>query len=92
MLIRVFAVSVLVAGLALILLGAALFLNVLSLRELAASTQLSPAIWAVFEVRDEVSHRRAQGLELLVALVGVALIALATWWLQTRARGVRGGQ
>jgi hypothetical protein len=74
---RVLAMSALTVGVVLAILGVALFLNVLSLRALAESTQVSPAIWAVFEVRDDLSHRRAQGLELLVGLIGVAMVTVA---------------
>jgi hypothetical protein len=88
----VLGISALMVGLILAILGVALFLNLLSLRDLAESTRLSPVIWVVFDVRDEVSHRRAQGLELLVGLVGVAMASLAVWWFQTRRRGVRRGQ
>jgi hypothetical protein len=87
----VLAISALAAGCVLALLGAALFLNVLSLRELAVSTRLSPATWAVFQVRDEISHRRAQSLELLVGLVGVAMVILASWSFRPRGPGVRRG-
>jgi hypothetical protein len=71
---RMLAISALTVGVVLAILGVALFLNVLSLRELAESTRVSPAIWAVFEVRDDLSHRRAQGFELLVGLIGVAMV------------------
>ena len=91
MLPRVLAISALVAGCVLAILGTALFLNVLSLRELAATSRLSPAIWAVFEVRNEISHRRAQSLELLVGLVGVAMVILASWSFRPRDPGVRRG-
>ena len=80
---RVLAISTLVAGLVLVIFGAALVLNVLSLRDLAESTRLHPAIWAVFEVRDELSHRRAQWLELLVGLWGASMVVSAAWWLRT---------
>jgi hypothetical protein len=56
---RVLALAAFVAGLVLAILGGALFWNLLSLRAVAASTRLSPVIWAVVDVRDEVSHRRA---------------------------------
>jgi hypothetical protein len=92
MLTRLLAIAVVAAGLTLALLGAALLLNLLSLRELVELTRLSAVIWVVFDVRDEVSHRRAQGLELLTGLVGVAIVSLAAWWFQSRARGVRRGR
>ena len=91
MLPRVLALSALAAGCVLAIVGAALFLNVLSLRELAATSRLSPAMWAVFEVRDEISHRRAQSLELLVGLVGVVMVILATWSFRPRDPGGQRG-
>ena len=71
------------AGFVVMIFGAALVLNILSLRDVAESTRLHPAIWAVFEVRDELSHRRAQWLELVVGLSGASMVAWAAWWLRT---------
>ena len=78
--------SALVAGLVLVVFGAALIFNVLSLRDLALSTHLRAVIWAVFEVRDELSHRRAQWLELLLALCGASIVVTAGWWLRSHRR------
>jgi hypothetical protein len=89
MLTKALAVSALLAGFVLMILGAALFLNVLSLRELIVSTRLHPAISAVFEVRDELSHRRAQLVEAIVGLIGVGMMGIAAWWLQAHTHGVR---
>jgi hypothetical protein len=86
---RALAFSTLAAGLAVAVLGTALFLNLLSLRELAESTHLGPVIWFVFDVRDNVSHLRAQGLELLGGLFGVAMASLAAWWFRARDHGIR---
>jgi hypothetical protein len=84
---RVLAISTLLAGLLLVIFGAALVLNVLSLRDLAESSRLHPAIWAVFEVRDELSHRRAQWLELLLGLSGASMVVTAAWWLRAHRVG-----
>jgi hypothetical protein len=88
---RVVAISILGGGVALAILGAALVLNLVSLRELVESTRLDPAIAAVFEVRDELSHRRAQTAELGVALGGGTLVVTAGWWLRAQAVGRLGG-
>jgi hypothetical protein len=72
----------LLVGLALAVLGAALVLNFLSLRELVEQTRFHPAIEAVFDVRDEMSHRRAQSLELVSGLSGVTLFGVAVWLLR----------
>jgi hypothetical protein len=69
----------LLVGLGLAVLGAALVLNFASLRELVEQTRFHPAIEAVFGVRDEMSHRRAQWLELVSGLSGVGLLGLAAW-------------
>ena len=66
-------------------MGVMLFLNVLSLRDLALETRLQVAIAAVFDARDEMSHRRAQGLELLIGLGGAALALAAVLWLRVHA-------
>lgn len=71
---------------ALAVLGVALFLNVLSLRAIAESTRLPPLIWVVFDVRDDVSHRYAQALELFVGCIGLAMAALGVWWNRVRRR------
>ena len=76
----------LVVGTGLSLLGAALFLNIVSLRALAQSSQLYPAIWLVFVVRDELTHRRAQWLELLVGAGGLTIVLSAAWWNHARQR------
>jgi hypothetical protein len=81
----------LVVGLILAILGVMLFLNVLSLRELVLATRLHPAISVVFEARDELSHRRAQGIELLVGLFGAAMVTLAARWLRADEPHVRTG-
>jgi hypothetical protein len=62
--------------------GAMLFLNFLSLRGLVLETRVHPAIAVVFDTRDDMSHRRAQGLELLTGLGGVVIIVGAAWWLR----------
>jgi hypothetical protein len=79
---RILAWSVLAVGLGLAVLGAALVLNLVSLRDLVELTHVDPAIAVVFEARDEVSHRRAQGLELVLGGVGLSMAALTTWWLR----------
>jgi hypothetical protein len=79
---RIVAWSLLLIGLGLTVLGAALVLNLASVRDLAEQTRLHPAIEAVFDVRDEMSHRRAQWLELASGLGGVGLLGLAIWLLR----------
>ena len=81
------ATSVLVVGAVLTIFGVMLFLNVLSLRDLALETRLHPAISVVFDARDDMSHRRAQGLELLTGLGGAAIVLASAWWLRTSWRG-----
>jgi drug/metabolite transporter (DMT)-like permease len=80
----------LLAGVGLAILGVALVLNVLSLRELALESHVHPAIVAVFDVRDGLSHRRAQLLELLMALAGLVIIGFGgclMWQGRADARG-----
>ena len=90
---RVLAICVLTAGCVLVVFGTALVLNVLSLRELAEWTRLPPVVGAVFEVRDELSHRRAQWIEAVVGVVGLAMASAAAWRLHGRGPGIdhRGG-
>jgi hypothetical protein len=64
------------------LCSAALVLNLASLREIVEQTQFHPGIVAVFDLRDEMSHRRAQWLELASGLSGVSVFALAVWLLR----------
>jgi hypothetical protein len=80
---RTLATGVLLVGVALGLLGAMLFLNFLSLRDLILATHLHPAIAVVFDARDEMSHRRAQALELLAGLAGLGVVLAAGVWLRT---------
>ena len=77
----------LVIGAVLAVFGAMLFLNFLSLRGLVLETRVHPAITVVFDTRDDMSHRRAQGLELLTGLGGVVIIVGAAWWLRTSRQG-----
>jgi hypothetical protein len=79
---RVIAWALLLVGLGLTVLGAALVLNLASLREIVEQTQFHPGIVAVFDLRDEMSHRRAQWLELASGLSGVSVFALAVWLLR----------
>jgi len=79
--VRILAISVLVLGVVLAVFGVMLYLNVLSLRDLVLETRLHSAIAAVFDVRDDMSHRRAQGLELLTGVGGAALALVAGLWL-----------
>jgi hypothetical protein len=81
---RLFIVGLLVVGIVLATLGLALVVNLLSLREVAEQTQLHPAIVVVFGVRDELSHRWAQGLELALSLGGLCVVACAAWWFHRR--------
>jgi hypothetical protein len=80
--VRILAISVLLLGVVLAVFGVMLYLNVFSLRDLVVETRLHPAIAAVFDARDDMSHRRAQGLELLTGVGGAALVALAALWLR----------
>jgi hypothetical protein len=82
---RVIAWLLLVVGLALTVLGAALVLNLASLRDLVDQTRFHPAIEAVFDVRDEMSHRRAQSLELASGLSGMGLLGFSIWLLRRPA-------
>jgi len=82
--VRILAISVLVLGVVLAVFGVMLYLNVLSLRDLVLETHLPVAIAAVFDVRDEMSHRRAQGLELLIGSGGAALALVAGLWLRVQ--------
>jgi hypothetical protein len=81
--------AVLVLGATLMLVGAMLFLNFLSLRELIVETHLDPAIAVVFDTRDEMSHRRAQAVELLTGLAGAATVLGAAAWLSMSRRESR---
>ncbi|MCA1646045.1 MAG: hypothetical protein LC797_11470 [Chloroflexi bacterium] len=81
-LIRIAGWLLLVVGLGLTVLGAALVLNFASLRELVEQTRFHPAIEAVFAMRDEMSHRRAQSLELASGVSGAALFVLGVWVLR----------
>jgi hypothetical protein len=81
---RRLAWGILLIGLALAVFGTALVLNIVSLRELAEQTRIGPAIVAVFDVRDEMSDRRAHWLEFVVALGGAGLLACAVWLLRRR--------
>lgn len=83
------ATSVLVVGVVLTIFGVMLFLNVFSLRDLVLQTRVHPAISVVFDARDDMSHRRAQGLELLAGLGGGVIVVGAAWWLSTSWRGPR---
>jgi hypothetical protein len=80
----------LAVGVVLALLGALLFLNFLSLRDLVLQTHLHPAIAVVFDARDEMSHRRAQGFELLTGLAGAVIFLGGAAWLRTSRRESRG--
>jgi hypothetical protein len=82
--VRILAISVLVLGVVLAVFGVTLYLNVFSLRDLVLETRLHPAIGAVFDARDDMSHRRAHGLELLIGVGGAALVALASVWLRAQ--------
>lgn len=85
------AVLVIVGG-QILLLGAALELNVLSMRKAVEDQQLGRAVTPIFTFRAQLSHYRAQQLELLLALLGAALIAtgvtreLLAWYRLTRQR------
>ena len=84
---RIIATAALVLGVFLAVMGALLFLNMLSLRDLALETHLNPAIAVVFDTRDEMSHRRAQALELLTGVAGfIVLVGAVTWFRKTRLR------
>jgi hypothetical protein len=78
---RRLAWGLLLVGLALALFGAALVFNFVSLRALVEQTRISPAIVAVFDIRDEMSSRRAHWLELAVGLSGVGLLGFGLWLL-----------
>ncbi len=80
--VRLIAWALLVVGLGLTLLGGALVLNIASLRDLVEQTQLHPVVVAVFDLRDEMSHRRAQSLELVAGLGGLVVCVLAVWLLR----------
>jgi hypothetical protein len=84
------ATVVLLLGTALTLVGAMLFLNLLSLRELILATHVDLAIAVVFDTRDEMSHRRAQGMELVAGLAGIAVVLAASVWLRAYRRESRG--
>jgi hypothetical protein len=79
---RRLAWGILLVGLALALFGAALVLNIVSLRELAEQTRIGPAIVAVFDIRDEMSDRRVHWLEFAVGLSGAGLLGFAIWLLR----------
>jgi len=87
---RTFATVVLLLGAALTLLGAMLFLNLLSLRDVILATHVDPAIAVVFDTRDEMSHRRAQGMELMAGVAGIAVVVGASAWLWASRRISRG--
>ena len=90
---RLLVFGVLVAGVALTVLGLGLVINVLSLRDLVEQTRLHPAIAVVFEVRDALSHRLAQGLELMAGLIGLSFAGGAAFWLRrTRKDGYSPGR
>ncbi len=76
------AQSLVVIGVVLTVFGTMLFLNFFSLRDLVLETHVQPAIAIVFDTRDDISHRRAQGLELLTGLGGVVLVVAAASWLR----------
>ena len=84
------AKPILVVGVVVAIFGAVLCLNVLSLRDLVLETGLPPAIAVVLDGRDEMSRRRAQGLEFLTGLAGVVVVLGAAVWLRTSRRGSRG--
>lgn len=89
---RVLATTVVVVGVVLVLLGGTLFLNYASLRDLVVESRLDPAIAVVFDTRDEMSHRRAQALELLTGVAGLGAILGAGAWLLSAPRTSGSGE
>jgi hypothetical protein len=84
------AVLVILGG-QILLLGAGLELDVLSLRRIVEHQRFGRLIVLVVDLRARLTHPQAQALELLLALLGTALIAagvtreLLAWWRLARA-------
>lgn len=67
--------ALIIIGLQLLLLGSAMELNIVSLRELTRGQRLGQIVALVFILRNHLSHRHAQAAELLLGLLGAAAIA-----------------
>ena len=67
--------ALVIIGLQLLLLGCAMELNIVSLRELTRGQRLGQLVALVFILRNHLSHRHAQAAELLLGLLGAAAIA-----------------
>lgn len=82
--------TLVVIGGQILLIGAGLQLDIISVRRAVEHQRLGPIVLWIFEARGRLSHLRAQELELLVALTGAAFIAfgvtreLAAWFFLTR--------
>jgi hypothetical protein len=70
-------VVIAVAGLLIAMLGLAAALDIISLRALAAETDIERFRLTVEHARALFSHRKAQGLELAAGLSGLGLLALS---------------
>lgn len=82
--------TLVVIGGQILLIGAGLQLNIISVRRAVEHQRLGRIVLWIFEARGRLSHVRAQELELLVALTGAAFIAfgvtreLSAWFFLTR--------
>lgn len=87
--------TLVVLGGQILLIGAGLQLDIISVRRAVEHQRLGPIVLWIFEARGRLSHFRAQELELLVALAGAAFIAfgvtreLAAWFFLTRRESHR---
>jgi hypothetical protein len=84
--------ALVIVGLQLLLLGCAMELNIVSLRELTRGQRLGQVVALIFVLRNRLSHQHAQAAELLLGLLGAAAIAagatreLLTWYRLARRR------
>lgn len=67
--------TLVIVGSQILIVGAGLQLNVISMRRAVEHQRLGRLVVWIFEARGRLSHLHAQELELLVALLGAACIA-----------------
>ena len=81
-------------GLSLAMVGLAATLNLLSIRSLLARLELWRLYWLAVRLHELISHRRVQGLELTMGLIGLALFGLVVvallWWMSRHRFGTEG--